>query len=152
MTGKTCQLEKHLYYVFNHIDPRQALHVMREYMNVRTPPMTQIIHQMNEIGIINYQPETVVHVKVVKATTHNKTKEQIGGRVPPPFLCFSVNVVANEKEIIFHPVWSRQFRNTSLTKLSKKLSPLTAKQNDVSEKFSFTRKLRDYLQTAAVVE
>ena len=60
-------------------------------------------------------------MKVVKATTHNKTKEQIGGRVPPPFLCFSVNVVANENELIFHPVWSRQFRNTSLTKLSKNL-------------------------------
>jgi hypothetical protein len=54
MTGKTCQLEKHLYYVFNHIDLQQALHVMGEYTNVRTPPMTQIIHQMNEIGIRNY--------------------------------------------------------------------------------------------------
>ncbi len=34
----------------------------------------------------------------------------------------------NVKELIFHPVWSCQFRNTSLTKLSKKLSPLCPRE------------------------
>ena len=89
----------------NRIDPRQRLHVMHEClrsfpvaiaMTPETPlksAMTQIIHQLNAAGIIDYWLDTVVHSEVAsKQQNANKTLQkegtifsaQLGGRILSP--------------------------------------------------------------------
>ena len=115
----------------NRIDPRQRLHVMHEClrsfpvaiaMTPGTPlksAMTQIIHQLNAAGIIDYWLDTVVHSEVAMTTKRYKKKEpfslhSLEGAFYLLLLCYSIDIVAFVAELVFHRVWSRRFPNNNV--------------------------------------